>query len=147
MPEWSPMLLARRLTEVAEAGVLNAETGLGLIASAIEAKAKASLAQTSHTRDTPSPARKGGPPSLVTGTGRRSIGQDHRHGFDGLEILIGTQAGVYPPEGETPSSKYLWYQETLARFNHPFLRPAFDSVVRAEAMTRLLAAFKHWPKF
>ena len=146
MPEWSPLLLAKRLAEVQAAGVLNAEAGLGLVASAIEAKAKTALAQTSHPRDTPSPARKGGPPSLVTGTGRRSIGQQHLHGTDGLEIRVGTHAGVYPPDGKTPSSKYLWYQEKLARFDHPFLQPAFDAVVRAEAMTKLLSAFR-WPRF
>ena len=146
MPEWSPMLLARRLTEVAAAGVLNAETGLGLVAAAIEAKAKESLAQTTHTRGTPSPARRGGPPSLVTGTGRRSIGQEQVHGLEGLEIKVGTQGGVFPPDGKTPSSKYLWYQETLGRFDHPFLQPAFDAVVRAEAMTKILSAFR-WPKF
>jgi hypothetical protein len=60
-------------------------------------------------------------------------------------------AGVYPPRqaGQktvTASSKYMFYQETLARFDHPFLLPSFESVVREKAVAIWLKSFRTWPR-
>lgn len=148
MPEWRPGILEGLLAEIAVVGQANLRAGLYKIAAAIEAKAKADLSLTSHPYGTLSPAPAGGPPSLISGTGRRSIG--HEYVREGLETImkVGTHAGVFPParQGPTPSSKYLWYQETLDEFDHPFLKPAFISVVHTKGVATWMEAFRVWPR-
>jgi hypothetical protein len=160
MPEWKPGVLAGLLKEIDTAGRAGQRAGMLKIAAAIEALAKAKLSETSHRAGTPSPASKGGPPSLVTGTGRRSIGHQYIPGLDEAIVKVGTIAGVFPPKPRakkgagrhpassppTASSKYLLYQETLARFNHPFLKPAFDTIVGEQAVKIWLSSFRKWPK-
>lgn len=170
MPEWRPGVLAGLLAETTAAGKAGQRRGLLLIAAAIEAKAKAELAKTSHRYGTPSPAPRGAPPSLVTGTGRRSIG----HQYIPLETIVkvGTIANVYPPaststtgkgsrsrqtsgtgasRGKTASSKYLLYQEkghpphSGKPFDHPFLMPSYKSVLADDAVTIWLKSFT-WPR-
>ena len=151
MPEWRPGVLAGLLKEIDAAGRANQRKGLLLIAAAIEAKAKAELSKSSHPYGTPSPAAKGGAPSLVTGTGRRSIGHQYLPTAAEAIVKVGTIAGVYPPRhGKsktlTPSSKYLWYQETLPRFDHPFLKPSFVSVVHEKSVAIWLESFRTFPR-
>ena len=148
MPEWRPGILEGLLKEIEVVGQANLKAGLLKIAAAIEAKAKDELGKTSHVYGTPSPAPSGGPPSLISGTGRRSIGHQYLH--EGIETIVrvGTVAGVFPPkrEGKKASSKYLKYQETLPEFNHPFLKPSFLSVVQTEGVATWMAAFRVWPR-
>ncbi len=154
MPEWKPGVLAGLLVGIEAAGLRNQRKGLGLITAAVEAKAKAELSRTSHRGGTRSPAAAGAPPALVTGTGRRSIG--HQYVAEGAEptIRIGTIANIFPPaasstngsRGSTPSSQYLYWQETLKRFDHPFLLPSFHSVVRQDAAAIWLRSFRSWPR-
>ena len=128
------------------AGQAQLRWGLYKITASVEAKAKAKLSETSHKYGTPSPAPSGGPPSLVSGAGRRSIG--HQYIREGIETVmrVGTMTGVFSPHSNTSSSKYLNYQETLGQFNHPFLRPAFLEVVSTEGVAVWLAAFRIWPR-
>jgi hypothetical protein len=56
-------------------------------------------------------------------------------------------ANVFPPtqggsSRSTPSSKYLLYQETLSRFEHPFLKPSFLKVVHEKAVQIWLKSFR-----
>lgn len=158
MPEWRPGVLAGLLAETTAAGKAGQRRGLLLIAAAIEAKAKAELAKTSHRYGTPSPAPRGGPPSLISGTGRRSI--THQEISTAIETIlkVGTAAGVFPPKRgnaktTTPSSKYLYYQEkghpphTSVPFNHPFLMPSYKAVVGEIGVSTWWAgAFGRWPR-
>lgn len=165
MPEWRPGVLEGLLAEIGVVGQASLRSGLFKIAAAVEAKTKAALSETTHPYGTPSPARRGGPPSLVSGTGRRSIG--HEYFREGMEtvIKIGTMAGYYPPaqvsqvgnrsrqaagtganRGKTPSSKYLMYQEKESQFNHPFLKPSYYSVVSTEGVAVWMTAFRIWPR-
>lgn len=167
MPEWGPGVLPGLLKAIGNTGRLNQRAGLLKIAAAVEAATKASLSETSHPYGTKSPARKGGPPSLVTGTGRRSIGHETESTLDETRVKVGTQKGVYPPasksgtgkgsrsrqsagtgssRGSTPSSEYLLLQETADRFKHPFLVPAYLSVVREQSTAIWLSSFGKWPK-
>jgi hypothetical protein len=99
------------------------------LALAMERQAKLNLGKSSHPYGTRTPAFKGGPPAMISGTGRRSITHTRpaRVG-EGWEVRVGPGAGFYPPYGHgkrTPSSKYLYYLETG---EYPFLGPAFDTV-------------------
>lgn len=165
MPEWRPGILEGLLAEIGTTGQESLRAGLYKIAAAIETKAKAELSKTSHPYGTPSPAPAGGPPSLVTGTGRRSI--THEYVREGIETImkVGTAANVYRPaqlarvgnrsraaagsrgtETGKPSSKYLWYQEKLSEFDHPFLVPSFIQVVSTDGVAIWMAAFRLWPR-
>ena len=149
MPEWRPGVLEGLLADIEKAGQANLRAGLLKIAAAIEAKAKAELTRSSHPYGTPTPAGRGQPPALVSGTGRRSIG--HEYVRQGIETVmkVGTHANVFPPrhgKTDTPSSKYLWYQEKLDRFNHPFLLPSYHHVVSTQGVTSWLEAFRIWPR-
>lgn len=160
MPEWKPGVLGGLLKGIEGAGIAQQRAGMLKIAAAIEALAKANLAKKTHPYHTKSPAGKGEPPALVSGTGRRSIGHQYMPGE--TDVRVGTLAGVYPPAmapmkghkgvrrtggGKTPSSKYLLYQETLPRFDHPFLKPAanqiFADVMVAEWWHDV---FDSWPR-
>lgn len=146
MPEWRPGVLEALLADINVVGQAGLRAGLYKIAASVEAKAKAKLSETSHQYGTPSPAPQGGPPALVSGAGRRSIG--HQYIREGIETVmrVGTMAGVYGPRSNTPSSKYLNYQETLGQFDHPFLKPAFLEVIQTEGVAVWLAAFRVWPR-
>lgn len=166
MPAWGPGVLSGLLAETANAGRAGQRKGLLTITASIEAMAKAKLGETSHRYGTRSPAQKGGPPSLVSGTGRRSIGHDYVTSVEEAVVKIGTAAGVFPPaqtsstgkgtrsrakagttgsRGTTPSSKYLLYQETVGKFDHPFLKPSYDAVVTETSVAVWLSSFT-WPK-
>lgn len=151
MPEWRPGVLEALLREIKVTGTVSLRTGMTRIAEAIEAMAKSKLGLTSHSYGTPSPAPSGGPPSLVTGTGRRSIAHQYLSLAGVIEMRIGTAAGVYSRTGSTPSSKYLMYQEkgnhpyTGKPFNHPFLKPSFDQVVTKQVEI-WLESFRRWPR-
>jgi hypothetical protein len=147
MPEWRPGVLESLLADIGTVGQVSLRAGLLKIAAAIEAKAKDELGKTTHAYGTPSPAEHGGPPSLISGTGRRSI--THQYVKEGIETImkVGTAAGVYPSyNGRTPSSKYLYYQETDSDFDHPFLVPSFVHVVHTQGVATWLAAFRIWPR-
>lgn len=150
MPEWAPGVLAALLADIERRGRANQRRGLLLIAAAVEANAKAKLTQRTHRAGTQSPAGKGQPPALVTGTGRRSIGHEYIASLIEPVVKVGTIANIYPPTrtatgGRTPSSKYLLYQEKLPRFQHPFLLPAYHEVVAGQ-VKYWLESFRDWPR-
>jgi hypothetical protein len=117
------------------------------LALAIERQAKLNLGQSSHPYGTPTPAFAGGPPAMISGTGRRSITHTRPTPTGGgWESRVGVATGFYPPYGRgkrTPSSKYLYYLETGNTRNgaaYPFLIPAFDTVVHSTSS----AAIARW---
>jgi hypothetical protein len=147
VPEWRPGVLEGLLKAIGTTGQASLRAGLFKIAAAIEAKAKAELSLTSHQFGTKSPAPSGGPPSLISGTGRRSI--THQYVKEGIETImkVGTAANVYPRyNGRTPSSRYLYYQETDPEFDHPFLEPSFLSIIHEKGVATWMEAFRVWPR-
>jgi hypothetical protein len=101
------------------------------LALAVERRAKEDLAKTTHRRGTPSPAHKGGPPALVSGTLRRAVTHTRaKPTATGWEIRVGVAAGFYPPyprKGKkTEAAKYGRYLEEV--WDYPWLVPAFEAV-------------------
>lgn len=111
----------------------------GVIAPAahdLEREVKAIFA-TSHSRGTPTPEPPGNPPSVITGTLRRSIAVDGpiRLGFGSYEAQVG------------PTAVYARVQELgggPSRLpSRPYLKPAFEQWFRSGAyQRRLLAAVR-----
>lgn len=120
------------------------------IALAVERQTKLDLAQKTHQYGTKTPAARGGPPALVSGTLRRSVTHTRpsTHTF-GWEVRVGLATGFYPPYPKkgrrTMSSKYGYYLERVHGFT--FLEPAFRHVIAAGAAAtvgRMMAA--EWDK-
>ncbi|MCW2900926.1 MAG: hypothetical protein JWO67_3191 [Streptosporangiaceae bacterium] len=131
--------IAARLSVELEARAIVSLNGVGLL---VEDRAIQSISARSHAYRTPTPASRGGPPAMVSGTLAGSI----THDLTGLSMRVGTAAGRFPPygKGRTPSSLYGLYLEKLgAGINHityPFLKPAFEAV-RPGMSTVVRAAF------
>lgn len=145
MAEWRRGLLGGVIRDVGVRGDLSLREALGKLASAIEARAKDNAAQGSHPRNTPTPAVKGAGPAIITGTLRRSIihTRVERVGVQ-WQTRVGMAAGVTPPTGSTPSSKYGLYLETV--WNYPFLLPAWQTCVRDVAPALWRSEFTVWPR-
>lgn len=109
--------------------------GLTEAALALERQAKENVLKGgTHKYGTPTPARPGGFPALISGTLRRSITHSPvRKIAFGWETRVGTAGGVYPPYGKTrtEAAKYGRYLETGLRngATYPWLLPAFHTIV------------------
>lgn len=165
MPEWAPGVLGGLLKDIGNTGRASQRAGLLKMAAALEALTKTKLGEQSHRAGTKTPASRGGPPALVTGTGRRSIGHEYVTSVDEAIVRVGTIAGIFPPasvahtgkgsrsrqasgtggaRGSTPSSKYLLYLETV--WDYPFLKPSYDAVVADQSVAIWLESFGKWPR-
>ncbi|MFI2078586.1 hypothetical protein [Streptomyces triculaminicus] len=126
--ELRPGVFTHLAAEINREGQLKARTALTQLALAIERQAKINSGVGSHKRGTPTPARPGTGPAVISGTLRRSL--THTPVIfvaGGWETKVGTGAGFTPPYGRTPSSRYGLYLETGLRngATYPFLGPAF----------------------
>ncbi|MEU0940098.1 hypothetical protein [Embleya sp. NPDC005971] len=101
---------------------------LSKLAAAVEKQAKINASNGAHKRGTPTTARPGEGPAVISGTLRRSI--THTTPVPsglGWECRVGTAVGAYPPYGRrSDSSTYGLALETGLRngAKYPFLGPA-----------------------
>jgi hypothetical protein len=100
------------------------------LALAVEAQAKKNASNGSHQYGTPTPAKPGQGPAVISGTLRRSITHTKPE-FSALKwtAKVGMAGGVYPPYGKSPTvaSKYAFYLENKmlrGGVGYPFLAPA-----------------------
>ena len=135
MPELRPGIIRALLGQVSAVAEENTRRALTATALAIERETKLNLGKSSHRRNTPTPAHPGGPPSLISGTLRRSVTHTQVvRTFGGWECKVGLASGVFPPYGKgkrTASSRYGFLLETSGLRNgagYPFLMPAFKLV-------------------
>ncbi|MGW2936081.1 hypothetical protein ACWDA7_30485 [Streptomyces sp. NPDC001156] len=148
--ELRPGVFTRIFAEVEREGQAKARKVITALALAIERQAKINASSGAHKRGTPTPARPGSGPAVISGTLRRSI--THSPVIftgGGWETKVGTGVGFTPPYGRTPANKYGFYLETGLRngATYPFLRPAFNFGVRVVAPQLYQAAFRvGWPR-
>lgn len=117
---------------------VRAKTGLTRLALVVEKQAKINVRAGSHRYGTPTPARPGTGPAVISGTLRRSITHTPvTWAAGGWETRVGLGVGFFPPYGtsRTASSKYGLYLETglVNGAKYPFLLPAFRFAVRVPA--------------
>ncbi|MGW1071589.1 hypothetical protein [Streptomyces sp. NPDC002537] len=131
MPELRPGAFARLFAEIDRDAQLKARTVLTRLAGAVERQAKVNASSGSHAYGTPTPARPGTGPAVISGTLRRSLTHTPvvRTG-GGWETRVGTAPGLTPPygKGRTPANRYGMYLERGMLRNgasYPFLLPAF----------------------
>lgn len=124
---------------------------LTALALATERQAKINASVGSHKRGTPTPARPGTGPAVVSGTLRRSLTRGPVvKTAAGWEVKVGTGVGFTPPYGRTPASQYGLILEKTGLKNgatYPFLVPAARFVMRTVAPQLYRAAFgAGWPR-
>ncbi|MFE9127104.1 hypothetical protein ACFYOF_17065 [Streptomyces sp. NPDC007148] len=120
------------------------------LALVIERQAKINASVGAHKRGTPTPARPGTGPAVISGTLRRSLTHSPViFNGRGWETKVGTAAGFTPPYGRTPASKYGLYLETGLKngSTYPFLKPAVDFGMRVVAPQLYRTVFRAgWPR-
>lgn len=93
----------------------------------VEERIKTQLGATSHERGTPTPAAPGSPPSLVTGTLRRSVSvTGPNHSGEGWVSEVGPTA-VYSRVQDMGGVTGRGHRTRLPA--RPYVRPAYESAV------------------
>lgn len=149
--ELRPGVFTRLFAEIQAAQEVKTRKVLTALALAAERQAKINASVGSHKRGTPTPARPGTGPAVISGTLRRSL--THTTPIKtgtGWSVKVGTGVGFNPPYGRTPASKYGLILEktgTRAGTTFPFLVPAAEFTMRVVAPQLYRAAFRSgWPR-
>lgn len=102
----------------------------------LEREIKQTLSTSSHRRGTPTPSSPGEPPSLVTGTLRRSITVNGPHplGLGRWEAQVGPTA-VYGRIQELGGVTGRGHAATLPA--RPYVQPAFERLAASGALARV----------
>lgn len=150
MPELRPGVFTRLFTEINAAQEIKTRRVLTAIALVAERQAKINASSGAHKRGTPTPARPGSGPAVVSGTLRRSITHaPAMKSASGWEIKLGPGVGFTPPYGKTPASEYGEILEKTGLRNgatYPFLIPAARFAMQFAAPALYRAAFAGgWP--
>ncbi len=129
--ELRPGAFQRLFTPYPAAANAAAAATLDALGAACENKAKENLGKQSHAYGTPTPAHRGGPPAMISGALRDSVGRTKpRLWPTGFEVSVGVARRATPWYSKTPTSEYGRYLEDG---DYPWLRPAFLDVARSGA--------------
>ena len=152
--EMVPGILAARMARL---GVeLRAREPLVLVgtATAVIEKARANLTHARHPYGTPTPARPGGPPAMISGTLAGALAMTSvSMGPLGATLHVGVRSGIRPPYGKNPTeaSKYGFYLEVTgagtSHVRYPWLMPAVHAVGHVAAHAALKTAFLGFGRF
>ncbi|MFI0914231.1 hypothetical protein [Streptomyces abikoensis] len=149
--ELRPGVFTRLFSEIQRDAQLKSRTLLVQLADVIERQAKINANVGAHKAGTPTPARPGTGPAVISGTLRRSITHSPVvPSGTGWETRIGTAVGFTPPYGRTPASQYGLYLETGLRngATYPFLSPAYRFAIITVAPQLYRQVFSTgWPRF
>jgi hypothetical protein len=109
------------------------------LATAVERQAKINASNGRHTYGTPTPARPGEGPAVISGTLKGSV--DHSpvtKDATGWMTKVGPRTGETPPYGggSTQSHQYGYYLETGLKngATYPWLKPAADYASKVAAV-------------
>lgn len=153
MPEFTPAALRLVLHRIEQQGRTAARTGLIDLSDAVVKQARTNASSGSHAYGTPTPARPGSGPAVISGTLRSSIDRTAVI-LDGLgwSAKVGLVPGKVPKyrkgRSSTPSSKYGSYLEKGLKngAKYPFLEPATHLVpLQAEVLFKRAFAAVKWP--
>jgi hypothetical protein len=138
--ELSAAAIRAALKRIESQAVKAARTGLIGVGDAVVRQAKTNASNGRHAYGTPTPARPGTGPAVISGTLRNSISRTAVvRDAAGWSTKVGMSPGRYPPygKGRTASSKYALYLETGLRngATYPFLGPATQMASIQAAIT------------
>lgn len=150
MPELNAASLQTAIARLRSQGIRAARTGLMGVADAMVKQAKTNASNGSHAWGTPTPARPGNGPAVISGTLKNSITREAViRNPAGWSTKVGLRPGRTPPysKGSTESSKYGLYLETGLRngATYPFLGPAAQMAgIQAHVMFAQAFAAASW---
>lgn len=150
VPELRPGMFAELFAEISAAAQAKAREALNELGDAAVKQARINVSSGRHAYSTPTPARPGSGPAIISGTLRRSITRTSAvRTAGGWELRVGTQPGQIPPYSRTPSSRYGLFLETGLRNGavYPFLGPAVRFVRQVVAPQVYQRVFQPlWPR-
>lgn len=128
--ELRPGVMTAVFARLAVEGNNRSRLALEPLALAVEKQAKINASSGAHEYGTPTPARPGTGPAIISGTLRRAITHTPVKPFaGGWQTFVGMGIGAFPPYGaHTPANKYAYYLEIAGvrgGNTFPFLVPAF----------------------
>ena len=143
LPGVLTQVFARVLVEAQE----RARLGLEEVGKLVHERAVQSVSARSHPYRTATPASRGGPPAMISGTLSKSLTvTPATPSAQGWQVKVGTAPGMYPAcNHRTPSSKYGYYLEVAgagkSHVRYPFLAAAAHAVAEPAAYTVFKALF------
>jgi hypothetical protein len=126
---------------------IRAKAALTQLALVVEKQAKINASTGAHKYGTPTPARPGTGPAVISGTLRRAITHTPVKFVGGeFSCMVGMGIGSFPKYGsrKTPANKYAMYLEKTGLRNgarYPFLIPAFKFAMGVPARLIYQEAF------
>lgn len=137
MPELLPGMWTQGLAKLAEQGPMRARELLETLAETLVEHARGTVSNGQHAYGTPTPARPGSGPAMISETLKESI--DHSEPVPsalGWSLKVGPKPNCYPEyNSRTPADRYGYYLETGLRNGtaYPWLKPAADALEAAGA--------------
>lgn len=137
--ELRPGVFTAGFAKVDAEGLVKGRLGLEELAKAVEKRARANASKGRHARGTPTPARPGSGPAVITGTLKRSV--DHSaiaKDASGWSTKVGPRTGMVPPGGSTTAAdRYGYFLETglVNGVKYPWLKPAAEFACRVNSVT------------
>lgn len=153
--KFTPENVARVFVRVNEEASKKGYEVILRMALAVEKQAKINLSGSSHQYGTPTPARPGTGPAIISGTLRRSVTHSTPTptGLASWQAKVGLGGGFYPPyargASKTDSAHYGRYLETGDTRNgaaYPFLGPAAKFGHRIAGPVIYRDVFGRWPR-
>ena len=128
--EWRPGVMTAVFARLAVEGNTRSRLALEPLALAVEKQAKINASSGAHEYGTPTPARPGTGPAVISGTLRRAITHTPVKPFEGgWQTFVGMGIGAFAPYNpKTPANKYAYFLEiqgVRGGYKYPFLIPAF----------------------
>lgn len=138
MTELRPGIFTAGFAKLATEGDARTRLALEPLAKAVERQAKINASNGRHKYGTPTPARPGEGPAVISGTLKRSVGHNPiTKDATGWKTEIGPRVGFTPPYGRNPTEahRYGYYLETGLRngTTYPWLKPAAEFAAKVSA--------------
>jgi hypothetical protein len=138
MPELRPGIFEAAFAKIATEADARTRLALEPLATAVERQARINASNGSHEYGTPTPARPGEGPAVISGTLKKSI--DHTpiaKDPTGWMTKVGPKRGMTPPYSRTESHQYGYYLETGLRngTTYPWLKPAAEFACKVSAVS------------
>lgn len=144
--EYKPGMFAEMSAKLGAEADRRTRVALEPLANLVERQAKINASNGAHKLGTPTPARPGEGPAVISGNLRRSITHSPiKRVGDAWETRVGTAIGFPAPYGKkrTPANEYGYALETGLKngTKFPFLLPAFKFAVGVPARQIYEAAY------
>lgn len=140
MAELRPGVFEAMFAKIQTEADMRSRLALEPLAKAVETQARINASVGKHDYGTPTPARPGTGPAVISGTLKRSVGHTPvEKDPSGWLTKVGPRRGFTPPYGTNPTEahRYGYFLETGLRngATYPWLKPAAEFACKIAAVT------------